>query len=190
VQRSSIETALRRITAIPEEELEYFRKQLVWKPVDKGSFLLRSGDPCELIYYCDRGLFRMFYENEDGSEHIKNFITEGQFFTDYRSFLTATPAFLSIQALEDSRCAFFTKAAVDRLYERHVCWERFGRRLAEELFIAKSKKERELIELSAEERYRLFLQQYPDLERRVPQYQIAAHLGINPVTLSRIRGKR
>ncbi|QMV42352.1 Crp/Fnr family transcriptional regulator [Cohnella cholangitidis] len=66
----------------------------------------------------------MYYENEYGTEHIKSFITEGQFFTDYRSFLTDTPSFLSIQALEDTSCALFTKQTVERLYERHICWER------------------------------------------------------------------
>ncbi|MEK3885728.1 Crp/Fnr family transcriptional regulator [Paenibacillus sp. PL2-23] len=187
--QASIADALGRITPIPEEELAFFQRQLTWRTVQKGQYLTRSGEPCETIYYCDEGLFRMLYENEDGTEHIKSFISNGQLFTDYRALLTGTPAFLSIQALEHSRCASFTKATMEALYERHICWERFGRRLAEGLFIAKSLKERELIELSAEERYRLFLEQYPDLENRIPQYQIAAFLAINPVSLSRIRRK-
>lgn len=189
MQQSSIADAIKQFTPIPEEELAFFQAQIVWKPVKKGQFLLHSGDACELIYYCDSGLLRMFYENEDGSEHIKNFVTKGQLFTDYRSLLTDTPAFLSIQALEDSRCVYFSKNTMELLYDRHKCWERFGRKLAEGLFITKSKKERELVELSAEERYRLLLQQHPDLEQRVPQYQIAAYLAINPVSLSRIRSK-
>lgn len=189
MEHTSIIAALARITAIPEEERAYFLDRLVWRTIKRGQFLVRAGDACETVYYCEHGLFRMFYENEDGSQHIKSFVTDGKFFTDYRAVLTGEPAFLSIQALEDSRCALFTKATVERLYERHVCWERFGRRLAEELFIAKSRKERELVELSAEERYLLFREQYPDLEGRIPQYQIAAFLAINPVSLSRIRGK-
>lgn len=179
-----------RYAAVPEEEWLYFLGQLSWQTVRKGQHLLHSGQSCELVYYCDSGLFQMFYENEDGSEHIKNFVTEGMFFTDYRSFLTNAPCFLSIQALEDSRYAYFSKKTIETLYERHVCWERFGRRIAETLFIQKSRKERELIELSAEERYHLFLRQYPGLESRIPQYKIAAHLAISPVSLSRIRKKQ
>lgn len=189
MQQSSIAEAIEQITPIPKEELAFLQTKLIWKIVKKGHYLLHSGDACELIYYCDNGLLRMFYENADGSEHIKNFVTKGQLFTDYRSLLTATPAFLSIQALEDSRCVYFSKNTMELLYDRHPCWERFGRKLAEGLFITKSKKERELVEFSAEERYRLLLQQHPDLEQRVPQYQIAAYLAINPVSLSRIRSK-
>jgi CRP-like cAMP-binding protein len=190
MEQTTIIGALTRITMIPDQEQQYFLNQIIWKHVKKGQFLIHAGDSCESIYYCEEGLFRMFYENEEGSEHIKSFVTAGKFFTDYRSLLTAEPAFLSIQALEDSRVSFFSKAVIQLLYERHACWERFGRKLAEELFISKSRKERELVELTAEERYRLFKKQYPDLESRVPQHQIAAFLAINPVSLSRIRGKR
>lgn len=190
MEPSTIISALARMTTIPDEEKQYFLHQLIWKSVKKGQFLVHAGDFCESIYYCETGLFRMFYESEDGTEHIKNFVTDGKLFTDYRSLLTVEPAILSIQALEDSRIALFTKVAMEMLYDRHPCWERFGRKLAEELFIAKSRKERELVELTAEERYRLFQKQYPGLEGRIPQYQIAAFLAINPVSLSRIRGKR
>jgi CRP-like cAMP-binding protein len=190
IPASSITQSILRYTEVPQQELQYFQEQLVWRHVAKGAFLLHSGDKCEHVYYCDEGLLRMFYENEEGDEHIKNFVTDGRFFTDYRSFLTNETAFVSIQAIEDSLCASISKADIERLYERHACWERFGRKLAETLFIAKSLKEREMVELSAEQRYHLFLEQFPGLEQRVPQYQIAAFLAISPVSLSRIRNKR
>jgi CRP-like cAMP-binding protein len=108
VSNASLLSALERYAAIPEEEWLYFQSRISWKTVRKGEYLLHSGQPCEQIHYCVHGLFRMFYENEDGSEHIKSFVTEEQFFTDYRSFLTDSPSFLSIQALEDSRYASFS----------------------------------------------------------------------------------
>ncbi|MHA6482357.1 Crp/Fnr family transcriptional regulator [Paenibacillus sp. strain BS8-2] len=181
--------AMLRFTEIPEQELLYFQDQLKWKKVKKGHFLIHSGDHCEHVYFCGEGLLKMFYENEEGSEHIKSFVTGGHFFTDYRAYLTNELAFVSIQAIEDSMCASIFKAAIEQLYARHTCWERFGRKLAEALFVAKSRKEREMVELSAEERYILLLEQFPGLEQRVPQYQIAAFLAINPVSLSRIRNK-
>jgi CRP-like cAMP-binding protein len=185
----SITQSILRFTEVPDQELQYFHKQLHWKTIKKGEILIHSGDVCEHVYFCGEGLLRMFYEHVEGTEHIKNFVSEGDFFTDYRSFLTSEGAFVSIQAIEDSVCASISKSSIEHLYERHACWERFGRKLAEALFVAKSRKERELVELSAEERYLLFLEQFPGLEQRVPQYQIAAFLAISPVSLSRIRNK-
>ena len=39
----------------------------------------------------------------------------------------------------------------------------------------------------AAERYRDFLDQYPDLAQRVPQYHIASYLGVTEVSLSRLK---
>ena len=47
-----------------------------------------------------------------------------------------------------------------------------------------------ILTLSAEERYELFLNEYPGLEHRIPWYYIASFLGITPVALSRIRRKK
>ncbi|NBC03944.1 MAG: Crp/Fnr family transcriptional regulator, partial [Bacteroidetes bacterium] len=45
----------------------------------------------------------------------------------------------------------------------------------------------QLIGSNAEERYLDFLEKYPDLTLRVPQWMIASYLGITPESLSRVR---
>lgn len=40
---------------------------------------------------------------------------------------------------------------------------------------------------SAEERYQDFLQKYPSIVLRVPQWMLASYLGVSPETLSRVR---
>ena len=90
-------------------------------------------------------------------------------------------------ALMDSELLVIRFRDFEALFDRHACWERVGRKIAEGMFISKERRERELLMLSAEERYRLFLGRYKHLEKRIPQYQIAAYLGITPVALSRIR---
>ena len=46
------------------------------------------------------------------------------------------------------------------------------------------------LQLTAQERYDLFLNQYPDIEQYVPNYHIASYLGITQESLSRIRAER
>ena len=57
-------------------------------------------------------------------------------------------------------------------------------------WVRKEIREIRLVTLSAEERYELFLNEYPGLEHRIPWYYIASFLGITPVALSRIRRKK
>ena len=40
---------------------------------------------------------------------------------------------------------------------------------------------------SAEERYTAFVDRYPSIVQRVPQWMLASYLGVSPETLSRIR---
>jgi hypothetical protein len=59
---------------------------------------------------------------------------------------------------------------------------------AESFFLHKEKREIELVLLRADERYRIFKEEYPTLENLISQYHVASYLGITPTQLSRIRG--
>ncbi len=48
----------------------------------------------------------------------------------------------------------------------------------------------DVVTRSAEQRYDDLVARRPDLLQRVPQYQVASFLGIQPETLSRIRRRR
>jgi CRP-like cAMP-binding protein len=73
--------------------------------------------------------------------------------------------------------------------ERNPCWNTIARKYVETLFIEKEKRERRLLSEDAATRYLSFQKDYPGLEDKIPQYQIASYLGITPVALSRIRKK-
>jgi hypothetical protein len=55
--------------------------------------------------------------------------------------------------------------------------------------LAKDAREIEIVQDDATTRYLHFIEQYPNLVERLPQYHIASHLGITPTQLSRIRKK-
>jgi CRP-like cAMP-binding protein len=46
------------------------------------------------------------------------------------------------------------------------------------------------LQLTAHERYNVFLKQYPDIEQYTPNYHIASYLGITQESLSRIRAEQ
>lgn len=77
-----------------------------------------------------------------------------------------------------------------QIRENHPCWDRFLIKLLEKGYSTKEKRERELLHLDADERYAIFLEEYPTLESRVKQHMIASYLGITPESLSRIRKNR
>lgn len=185
--KEALLSVLRRLTDIPDAEWDYLQQHLQEESLGKGEVLLHSGELCEKIYFCVSGLLRMYYITPEGADYNKSFITEHKFFTSYSSMILNVPSHFSIQSLETSVVVSFSHSTLEHLFNRHSCWETIGRKLVEQLYIKKELKERHLLLYSAEERYQLFLEEYPDLNRRVPQYHVASYLGISPVSLSRIR---
>ncbi|MUT66501.1 Crp/Fnr family transcriptional regulator [Paenibacillus sp. NEAU-GSW1] len=181
--------ALQRIAPIPREEWNAFRAMTERRKLAKNSHFIREGDAAEWIGICISGLFRLYYTTPDGGEYNKSFCKPHEFIATYSSMLLNAPSFMSIQALADSELLMIRYTDFQSLYNRHRCWDRLGRLMAEQLFVKKEIRERELLLLSAEERYRSFLDVYGQLEQQIQQYHIASYLGITPVALSRIRRK-
>ncbi len=156
------------------------------KTFPKKEFLLRTGKPCAFIGFVESGVLRSFRE-KDGEEYISDFYVPGSFITSYRSFLTEEPSVGAIQALENSRILFISRLDYDALLKESAHWYRFAKYIADTLFIKKCIKETSLLMDSAEDRYKLLLKTYPQIEQHVAQYHIASYLGIKPESLSRIK---
>jgi len=180
---------LNKIVPIPPEEWEYFESLTNLQSISKNGHFIRVGEVNDSIGFCMSGLFRLYYMTPEGAEFNKSFCGKHDFVTSYSALLQKESSHLSIQALVDSELVVFRFRDFQDLYDRHVCWERLGRILAEKLFLHKETRERELLMLSAEQRYRLFMQRYGKMSEQIPLYHIASYLGITPVALSRIRQK-
>jgi CRP-like cAMP-binding protein len=183
--QSSIESQV----SIPEGEWEYFVSHLVECRFEKNDYLVRAGDVAKNFYFIIEGLVRLFYSTEGGKEFNKGFAMENGYAGSFHSLVLQAPCGFFIQALERTNTLVLPNQLLRELYERHSCWERLGRRNAENLAIVKEAREKELLLDSLETRYRRFLRDYPGLVDRIPQYHIASYLGVTNVALSRIRGK-
>jgi CRP-like cAMP-binding protein len=96
----------------------------------------------------------------------------------------------SAEAMEPSVVIRIGWTALQRLMDESHAWERFVRQALERLNIRKEERERELLLLSAAERYERFKKRFPGLPNRIPQYHIASYLGISSVSFSRMLRKR
>ncbi len=131
---------------------------------------------------------RLYY-NHDGRELLRGFDYEGRFVAAYVSVLTGEPAILSVQALEPTHTLAFPGDLLRSLYERHPCWDRFGRRVLEMQWTREMDRARRFRIYAPEEHYRLLIERGSPLVDRVPLNQLASYLQITPETLSRIRAR-
>jgi hypothetical protein len=103
--------------------------------------------------------------------------------------VTGSPNQVNIQALADARvlcCSYEQWTSLGRSNPEVAAW---SHRLANLFFVGKESREMQLSTMTAEGRYRLFREQFPELENLISQYYIAQFIGVSPTQLSRIRRK-
>jgi len=183
----SLRAALLRFSTLSDEAWEDARPRFHEYRVDSGEYFLETGEIAQYSGFVLQGVLREFFITLKGQEFNKSFNLEGEFTGSLFDLITSEPSAASIQALTPARLLICQFADLQDLYNRHKEWERIGRLLAENLFLLKARREWEFMTLSAEQRYLLLIQKNPELEKRISQYHLASHLGISPVSLSRIR---
>ncbi len=157
--------------------------------VSRGGYFIREGEIPEKFGFVISGIFRYVYISEEGKQFTKGFMPEKSVISSYSAMVCKTSSFFYIEALENSQVFEIDYVKWCKLREADNCWDKFLIAMLEKGYMTKEKRERELLLLDAESRYKIFLQEFPDLEKRIKQHTIASYLGISSVALSRVRKK-
>jgi CRP-like cAMP-binding protein len=176
--------------SLTREEFAFFSSLLKPVSINKGEFLIREGEICKHETFVTKGCLKSYYEDENGAEHILDFLIEGWWADDLYSFLTQTPSKSAIKALEDTDALQISKQDLETLYQKVPAFERFFRLLFQRAYIAQREQINMILSTPAKERYLQFLRKKPYAEKRFPQKDIASYLGITPQFLSSLKKKK
>jgi hypothetical protein len=80
-----------------------------------------------------------------------------------------------------------TRGHLEEAYRQSVRIERLGRLMTTQFVLQKEEWEHECMRLDARERFTRFMDNNPDLVRRVPQKYLASYLNMKPETFSRLK---
>jgi len=177
---------LRNYIEFNEEEEQFIGSVFKLKHFAKGEHFLPAGDVCREAAFIESGVFR-FYINTDERDATYYFAAENEFICDYPSFLPQRPSNIIIQALEPAEIRVIGFDDLQRLYRKVRLGERFGRLIAEEIFVDSIEQLASFYQDKPAIRYQNFVRRFPRLVQRLPQYYIASYVGIQPQSLSRIR---
>ncbi len=179
---------LNDISPIPknvwEEASKYF-KSIVTK---QGEYLFRMGDKVENFYFLIYGLARYFYLTPDGKEFNKSFAqAQGHLLSSISSVSKGETSPFFVEVLSDLTTLCISYKDFMKLADHYPQWNQLTLRIYENLIIKKERREADFLVLSATQRYKKFLSEFPEVAKIVPNYHIASYLGITEVALSRIR---
>lgn len=156
------------------------------KQFKKGSIIQREGDINTRAFYVKKGLLRSYTTDAKGKEHVFSFAPEGWLIADIDSQEFEHPATLFIECLEDSEVITIDRKGIkltglsDKQLNKHV-------NLLHRSIGVLQRRVLMMMSHPALERYKHFLETYPQLPNRVPQKMIASYLGITPQALSTIK---
>jgi CRP/FNR family transcriptional regulator, anaerobic regulatory protein len=176
---------LASIAPLPERALEATLGYFHVRRFTKGSLLVVAGETCERIHFLVEGVVGLALAARPDS--LCDVYIEGDFVSDYPSFVSQTAATIDATALVEVRALTIDRRDLLDLYSRFVEAERLGRLIAERQVASLSERLGSFISMSAEERYEAVRRSRPELVTRIPQYLLARWLGVTPEALSRIR---
>ena len=172
---------------VPEKEVEKLVAVATIRSLKKGTYFIRAGERPRKMAFVVSGLFRYVYIDAEGNEYTKAFMPESSFLSAYTAMVKGEGAYYFIEALEDSDILEFSYEDWLILKDSSIAWKNLLITMLEKGFGAKEQRERDLLLLDAETRYRNFCTNAPSLLARVKQHQIASFLGIKPESLSRLK---
>lgn len=182
---AALEPAL-KVLGLSHEEA----KQLVCsgrlRRLQSGESLSEQGRVPTQFHLLVEGLCHGVYHSENGRHYSKEFYWEGDWVIGYESLLEQGPMPFGLQALTPSSVIVLPMTLLQGWRSRrHPAYLT----LLETQLLFKERKERLLLLSTPEQRYRHFCEHYPQLLTRLADYQIAAYLGITPISLSRIKSR-
>jgi len=157
------------------------------KTISKGAVLIRQGQTVDKIFFVTGGCLRSYCTDKTGKEHTLHFAIKNNWISDYIAIHGDELATLTIECLTESTIIEFNAKKINGMLTLFPELEPFQRKNLERLFVSLQKRILNQLQLSATERYDLFLEEYPDVEQHTRNYHIASYLGITQESLSRIR---
>jgi CRP-like cAMP-binding protein len=159
------------------------------KKVSKGEVIIRQGQAVKKTFFVINGSLRSFSIDKEGKEHTLQFATTDWWISDFIAIYNNEPASLTVESITDSIVIEFNALKLNNIYTQFPEFEPFQRKNLEKHIASLHKRILNQLQLTAQERYNLFIEKYPNIEQQVSNYHIASYLGITQQSLSRIRMK-
>jgi CRP-like cAMP-binding protein len=183
-----IKAYLDQIATISNFDWDFFNSKLQRRVIQKKTVFLKLNEIENHISFIEYGVVRLFIPKEDPDKEITfGFSFKDQFISAYDSFLTRKPSAYQLQALTETSILSITHADLQEVYKTTQIGNLIGRLTAERLFLIKSSREQNLLNLSAEERYLKLFKERPMLLQVIPLKYISSYIGVTAQALSRIR---
>lgn len=187
---NKITAFIENFVKLTELEKEIFSSCFKEVKIKKRQLIIQPNFVAKHRNYVLKGAFRAYVVTDEGQDHTITFAIDDWWITDYNSYIFQQPATMFVIAIEDSVVLQIDYEKEQELKQSNHKFETIFRIMAERGLAFQQRRMISNLTQTAEERYENFVNKYPQIVERVPQYALASYLGMTSEFLSRIRNKR
>lgn len=169
-----------------ESDWDFLFSKMRRVEIPKKTVVTQVGQVEQQLSFIEKGIVRHYIPKADNDLTFA-FVFKDSFVSAYDSFLKQSPSEYAVATITDSVFYSMNYADVQEIFAQTEVGNKIGRIATEELFLNKAKRELDLLNKTAEERYLSLFSDRPELIREIPLKYIASYIGITPQALSRIR---
>lgn len=157
----------------------YVAKTKIWK----------AGIIPKEIGFLKHGVVRAYTLSPKGKEYNKSLFTTNNFVAAHYGLLKKKPSIYTVESLTDCTIIQCKYEDLLQLVKTHNDIGKLHRKNLEQFYLYISCRNIDFLTLNATERYFKLKQKIPTINNLISQKQIANHLAITPIQLSRIKKK-
>lgn len=157
--------------------------------IPKKTQLIKEGIYCKVAYFLEKGMTRSFWL-VDGKEVTTSFSGQGDivFSMDELYYNKLSEEF--VETIDETEAYEISLSDLSHLWRTNIELSNWGRIIHQNEYRRLHRNHKELLTLSARERYELMKTTFPEVCEQANLGYIASYLGVTLPTLSRIRSSR
>ncbi len=153
----------------------------------KNQVIEEEGKIPKHLYFIVSGFVRLFHYNDNGDEVTTHINCPPGFIASYFHFINQTRSNENLDCITECELLRIRKTDLDLLTKQSIAFKDFSIFVFQQSIAYNENRSKELATLTAEQRYKKLIDNYPGILHNVPVQYIASFLGMNPKSLSRIR---
>lgn len=151
--------------------------------------LLEAGKIANKVFWVRSGCIRQWY-NANGKDITCQFFFEDSPVICIESFVNSQPSEYSLETVLPSEIYIIKGKDINEWLQKHPEQMSDVLQFTIKRMLCYSKLFLSRIKDTPQKRYEALVKEHPEIANQIPQHYIATYLGISPVSLSRIRGRK